>query len=66
MTVAERLTFWLQNVMKYESMKYGRLQISARSMGDAGMPETQWLGKKKMKGAEKGRERQKEKYKRNT
>jgi hypothetical protein len=40
MTVAERLKFWFQNIMKYESMRYGRLQISAKSMGDAGMPET--------------------------
>jgi hypothetical protein len=40
MTVAERLTLWFQNIMKYESMKYGRLQISVSSMGDVGMPET--------------------------
>jgi hypothetical protein len=40
MTAAERLTFWLQNIMKYESMRYGRLQISVKCMGDAGMPET--------------------------
>jgi hypothetical protein len=67
MTVAERLTLWFQNIMNYESMRYGMLQISARSIGDAGKPETQWLGKKeKMKGGGKGRERQKEKKKRNT
>jgi hypothetical protein len=40
MTVAERLRFRVQTVIKYESMKYGRLQISARYVGDAGMPET--------------------------
>jgi hypothetical protein len=33
MTVVERLMF-------YESMRYGRLQVSVKSMCDAGMPET--------------------------
>jgi hypothetical protein len=40
MTEAERLMFWFQNVMKYDNMRYGRLQISVKSMGDAGISET--------------------------
>jgi hypothetical protein len=40
MIVAEMLTFWFQNIMKYEIMRYSRLQISARPMGDAGMADT--------------------------